>query len=134
MSEVVTVTLEESSTTEEEGNAAITADAFLPSAPLNAQPAAYVNGTTYPKGALVTDGTQVYRSLAAGNKENVPHEDAGAHWVPVSVSVVPLQNPSFGKTPTMSEQAHNNKPPARSDAAAAPLETIGTGAEVPLGE
>ena len=109
---------------------------FVPSAPLNARPAAYEAGATYAANALVTDNGQVYRSQAAGNKGNTPHEDADfVHWAPVSVSIVPLQNPNWNHAATAgTEQAHSNLPPARSDAAAAPLETIGTGVLIGLGE
>lgn len=131
---VTTLTLVESGEKEDAANEAITDLAFQPAAPLSASPPAYEAGATYAKNALVTEGTQIYRSQKAANKGNKPSEDTDfANWAPIGTSLVVLQNPAFGfPTATMTQQAHNNKPPARSDAKAAPLETIGTGAETPV--
>lgn len=132
--EVVTVTLAEAAATEDAANEALVDEGFVPGPPLTALPPAYEAGATYAKNVLVTEGTQVYRSQAAANKGHKPSEDADfAWWAPVSIDVVALQKADYNRTPTtMTQQAHNNKPPARSDALAAPAETIGEGAETPV--
>lgn len=132
--QVETITQAERAAAEEEANEAIVDEAFLPSGPLTAQPAAYVNGTTYAKNALVTEGGQVYRSQQANNKEHKPSEDADyAWWAPISIDIVPLQNPALLTPPVVrKQQAHNNKPPASSAATATAAETIGVGAETPV--
>lgn len=131
----VTITLAEHAAIEDEVDEALVDEGFVPAAPITAAPAAYAGGTTYAKGAYTTEGTQVYRSQQAANKGHKPSEDADfAWWAPVSLGVVsPLQNPTLLTAPaTRTQQAHNNTPPARSDAAAAPLETIGVGPETPV--
>lgn len=134
MSEAVTVTLAESGTIEEAANEALVDQGFVAQGPLSAAPAEWVEGTTYAKNALVTKSSKVYRSQAAGNKENDPAADADfVHWAPVGTSLYPLQNPALLTAPApRTQQAHNNKPPASSAATAAPLETIGVGAETPV--
>jgi len=135
MSQVVTVTLAEATAAEDALNEAITDEAFLPSAPLTAPPALYNEAATYGKGALVTaESGIIYRSQAAGNKGNNPAEDADfVHWAPAPDAIIQLQKADYNRTPTtMTQQAHNNKPPASSAATAAPLETIGVGAETPV--
>lgn len=96
MAQDTTITLAEAGTAEEETNDRITDQAFLPIAPLNAAPAAYSAGTTYAKGALVTEGTQVYRSQQAANKAHEPKADADYEWwAPIGVAIVPLVNPDY---------------------------------------
>lgn len=98
--QVVTVSLAEAAAAEDAATEAITDEAFLPSAPLTAAPAAWVNGTTYAKNALVTRTGQVYRSQEAGNKEHDPAEDTDfVHWSPVSVTVgAPLIGSGYTNT------------------------------------
>lgn len=131
---VITETIKESGEAEELLNELITDAAFLPGPPLNAMPPAWEEGATYAKNALVSEGGQAYRSQEAANKEHKPSEDADfVHWAPVSIDIVPLQNPHFTDTPApLKQQAHNNKPPASSAATASAAETIGLGAETPV--
>lgn len=97
--QVITITLAEAQAVEEGITEAQADEGFVPSAPLTAAPAAYAAGTEYAKGALVTEGTQVYRSQKTPNKGNEPKADANfANWAPVSVDVIPLQNAAFGGT------------------------------------
>lgn len=99
--EVQTQTIAEAGEAQEAVNETLVDMGFVPMAPLNAQPPAYEAGATYALNALVTDGTQVYRSQAAGNKGNTPHEDADfVHWAPVSISIVPLVNPNWNHAAT----------------------------------
>lgn len=97
--QVVSLDLATEAAKEEAANEALTDEAFVPTAPLTKQPVAWTNGATFAKGALATEGTQIYRSLEDGNKEHKPSEDADfVHWTPVNVAIVPLQNPAFGGT------------------------------------
>lgn len=90
------ITLAESAPVEEALSEAIVDQAFQPSAPLTALPAAYEAGATYAKGALVKEGTQVYRSQQAANKGHEPKADADFEWwAPVGTSFVPLVNPAY---------------------------------------
>lgn len=94
--EVQTQTIAEAGLDQEAANEALIDQGFVPMAPLTAAPAAWVEKTVYPAGALVSEGGQVYRSQVAGNKEHKPSEDADfANWAPVSVSVIPLVNPNY---------------------------------------
>jgi|SRR5215831_7797237 len=95
----VAVTLAEQTTKEEAATKTINNAAFVPVPPTTSYPAAYSAAATYAKGAVVTEGTQVYRSQQAGNKAHEPKADTEfTYWAPIGVSFVPLQNPTFGAT------------------------------------
>jgi hypothetical protein len=132
---ITTETLKESGEAEEALNEAITDLAFAPTPPIAGQVAAWGEKTVYAKGAYAEEEGVVYRSQEAANKENKPSEDADfAHWAPVSIAEYPLQSPTAGAYATAERtQAAYNEPPARSDALAAPGETVNPGSQIGLG-
>ncbi len=133
--EVTTLTLKEAGEKEEAENALISDQKFQPLAPIDGPVAAWVEGDTYAANALTEEKGVVYRSQAAGNKGNKPSEDKTyEHWAPVSVAEYPLQSPTAGAYATAERtQAGYNEPPARSDALAAPGETVNPGSQIGLG-
>lgn len=134
MSVVTTETLEASGIAEEAANELITDAAFAPTPPIVGQVPAWEEGAVYAKGAYVEEKAVVYRSQEAANKEHKPSEDVDfAHWAPVSVALYPAQGSATLAAVTRT-QAGYNEPPARSDAAAAPLETINPGSQIGLGQ
>jgi hypothetical protein len=131
--QVLTQTVAEAGTAEEAITEAIVDEAFLPFAPISAQPPAYSAAVTYAKGEVVKEGTTYYRSQQAGNIAHTPSADADFEWwSPVAeTAIVLLQNPSFGGTPAIVTQStYAQKPPASSAATATALQTVEPGTAV----
>jgi hypothetical protein len=86
---------------EEAAREKITDEAFQPAGPTSVAPADYDAGTSYSKGAIVSEEGQAYRSLTDENEGNAPSADTdNTNWTPVSQAFFPLQNPDYSDTHT----------------------------------